>query len=407
MKASTLKDVINGNNWSASKAAILNQLIENGSQTISELSNSLGVSIPHTTKSLNELIEIGVVRVIGKRDNCSRRAPRVYDLIPSSGYFLGIDTGYDTLNLGISDFCGNLISSRFKIPFHYEDNKACFNKLIDIINTYVEKSEIDKELIQNTCLGVGGRVNPEEGKAHNYFTCLNKPLAEALSEKIGIPACIDNDTRCMTYGEYLKGCCKGVKNVIFVNVSWGIGIGIIIDGKLYSGKSGYSGEIGHMHIYNNGIICHCGKTGCMETETSGSALQRKMQKLLSEGGTSILSDSVVNKKEELTLQAILNAIAKEDVLSIEALQKVAAELGNNLAGVINIFNPEMIVIGGDLSVTGDYLTQPIRMGIKKFSLNMVNEDSQIVTSNLTDKAGLIGACLMARSKMLPTTSGIK
>lgn len=396
MKATILKD----NNWSAATSALLNLLIEKGDQTISELSNGLGVSIPYTTKSLNELIDGGLVHEVGKRDNYARRAPRVYDLIPDSGYFLGIDTGHDRLNLGITDFCGNLVKSSFKMPYEYEDTEVCFDHLMDIINQFVDESGIDREKILNACMSVGGRVNPAEGKAHNYFTCLDRPLATALSDKLGIPACIDNDTRCMTYGEYLKGCCQGYRNVVFVNISWGIGIGIIIDGKLYLGKSGFSGEIGHMHIYNNGIICHCGKTGCMETEASGAALQRNMTNRLKEGAVSILSDRVKNRTHELSLSEILEAIEKEDVLSIETLQRVAVELGNNLAGIINVFNPEILVIGGDLSVTGEYLTQPICMGIKKFSLNMVNEDSVIATSSLTDRAGLIGACLIARSGIL-------
>ena len=185
-----------------------------------------------------------------------------------------------------------------------------------------------------------------------------------------------------------------------MNVSWGIGIGIIINGEIYCGKSGYSGEIGHMHIYNNGIICHCGKTGCMETEVSGMALQWKMTQILEKGATSILSEKVFVRKEQLTLADILDAIDKEDVLCIEALQKMADELGTNLAGIINTFNPEMLVIGGDLSATGDYLTQPVSMGIKKYSLNIVNEDSKIVTSMLKDKAGLVGACLVARHNIL-------
>ena len=99
------------------------------------------------------------------------------------------------------------------------------------------------------------------------------------------------------------------------------------------------------------------------------------------GKTSILSDKVLNQKEELTLQDLLDAIAKEDVLILATLQTIADELGKQLAGVINIFNPEMLVIGGEMSVTGDYLTLPVRMGIKKFSLNIMNEDSQIVTSS--------------------------
>ena len=394
------KSIIPHTKWSASKTALLNLLIEHGGQTIAELSSSLGVSVPYTTKTLNELIEDGLIEVTGKKDNYSKRAPKIYDLIATSGYFLGIDTGKQSLTFGICDFCGNMVAEPELIHFDYQDTPECFDRFINLINEYIQRSGIARSQIKKACMSIGGRVNPEIGCAYNYFTCTEMPLAEALTERLDLPFCIDNDTRCMTYGEYLKGVCKGLKNIIFVNVSWGIGIGIIFDGKLYLGKSGFSGEIGHMHIYNNDIICHCGKTGCMETETSGSALLRKMKEALENGGTSVLSDKVKNQHQELTLQDILDAIKKEDVLSIETLQKVAVELGTNLAGIINTFNPEMLVIGGDLSVTGAYLTQPICMGIKKFSLNMVNEDSQVAASTLKEHAGLIGACLMARSKYL-------
>ena len=394
------KSIIPHTKWSASKTALLNLLIEHGGQTIAELSSSLGVSVPYTTKTLNELSEDGLIEVTGKKDNYSKRAPKIYDLIATSGYFLGIDTGKQSLTFGICDFCGNMVAEPELIHFDYQDTPECFDRFINLINEYIQRSGIARSQIKKACMSIGGRVNPEIGCAYNYFTCTEMPLAEALTERLDLPFCIDNDTRCMTYGEYLKGVCKGLKNIIFVNVSWGIGIGIIFDGKLYLGKSGFSGEIGHMHIYNNDIICHCGKTGCMETETSGSALLRKMKEALENGGTSVLSDKVKNQHQELTLQDILDAIKKEDVLSIETLQKVAVELGTNLAGIINIFNPEMLVIGGDLSVTGAYLTQPICMGIKKFSLNMVNEDSQVAASTLKEHAGLIGACLMARSKYL-------
>lgn len=395
-----LKDIINHKKWSASMSALLNQFIEHGGQTIAELSKNLGVSVPYTTKTLNELIEIGLVQTTGKRDNYSKRAPKIYDLIATSGYFLGIDTGKDNLTFGICDFCGNMIADPVKIDFDYKDNLECFETFIKSINSFIEKSGIAKNQIKNACLSIGGRVNPEMGCAYNFFTCLGKPLAEAISEKLELPFCIDNDTRCMTYGESLKGVCKGFKNVIFVNVSWGIGIGIIIDGKLYYGKSGYSGEFGHMTAYNNNIICHCGKIGCIETEVSGRALKRKLVEKIKEGKTSILSERVLKKNEDLSLQDILDAIAKEDVLSLATLQYIADELGKQLAGVINIFNPEMLVIGGEMSVTGDYLTLPVKMGIKKFSLNIMNEDSKIVTSSLKGLAGITGACLIARYRFL-------
>ena len=143
-----------------------------------------------------------------------------------------------------------------------------------------------------------------------------------------------------------------------------------------------------------------GKIGCVETEVSGRALKRKLTENILAGKPSILSDKVLKQKEELTLEDIMDAIAKEDVLSLATLQHIADELGKQLAGIINIFNPEMLVIGGEMSVTGDYLTLPVNMGIKKYSLNVMNEDSQIVTSELKDQAGVIGACLIARQKLL-------
>lgn len=122
-----------------------------------------------------------------------------------------------------------------------------------------QKLPINKEKILNINVNVSGRVNPESGYSFSQFNFEERPLADVLSEKLGHKVTIDNDTRAMTYGEYMQGCVKGEKDIIFVNVSWGVGIGIIIDGKVYTGKSGFSGEFGHVNAYDNEIICHCGK----------------------------------------------------------------------------------------------------------------------------------------------------
>lgn len=381
---------------------LLEHFIAQGSSTIPELSKAIGVSLPTTTSALNELMTMGLVREVGKKDNSTGRIPMVYDLMPTAGYFIGANPEMDCLALAASDFCGNLIVEKTRVPYQYEDTPENLEKLGKIINDFIDSLPIDKEEILNVCVNVAERVNPFEGKAYNMFTFTEEPLTQELSKMISLPVCIENDTRSMTYGEFIKGCSKGLKDIIFVNVCWGIGIGIIIDGKLYYGKSGYSGEFGHMPGYNNDIICHCGKIGCIETEISGRALKRKLVKQLQAGKQSILSDKVINRHEDLTLQDILDAIAKEDVLSLATLQQVADELGKQLAGVINIFNPEMLVIGGEMSATGDYLTLPVNMGIKKYSLNVMNEDSKIVTSQLKGQAGVWGACLMARHRLMST-----
>ena len=400
MAKDIIKYIKNINRKPSVPRRLLEQFIAKGASTIPELSKGIGVSLPTTTNALNELMGQGLVREIGKKADSAGRIPMVYDLEPTAGYFVGVNPEMDCLALAVSDFCGNLITEKQNVPYVYENTPESLAEMGKIINVFIDNLPIKREEILEVCVNVAERVRPLEGRAYNMFTFLEGPLAEKLTELLELPTCIENDTRSMTYGEFIKGCCKGKKDVIFVNVCWGLGIGIIIDGKLYYGKSGYSGEFGHMTTYNNNIICHCGKIGCVETEVSGRALKRKLTENILAGKPSILSDKVLKKKEELTLEDIMDAIAKEDVLSLATLQHIADELGKQLAGIINIFNPEMLVIGGEMSVTGDYLTLPVNMGIKKYSLNVMNEDSQIVTSELKDQAGVIGACLIARQKLL-------
>jgi len=197
----------------------------------------------------------------------------------------------------------------------------------------------------------------------------------------------------------MQGCVKGEKDIIFVNVSWGVGIGIIIDGKVYTGKSGFSGEFGHVNAYDNEIICHCGKKGCLETEASGSALHRILLERIQSGESSILSTRISGEEDPITLDEIITAVNKEDLLCIEIVEEIGQKLGKQIAGLINIFNPELVIIGGTVSLTGDYITQPIKTAVRKYSLNLVNKDSAIITSKLKDKAGIVGACMLARSRM--------
>lgn len=400
MKSDIIKYIRKLNQKPSAQSRLLAQFISHGASTIPEIAKAVGVSLPTATNALNELIKAGIVKEIGKKDNSPGRIPMVYDLIPTAGYFVGVNPEMDCLALAASDFSGNLITEKVRVPYEYENTPESLERLGEIINEFIATLPLAKEEILQVCVNLAERVNPFEGRAYNMFTFLKESLTDKLTELIQLPVCIENDSRSMAFAEYCKGCCKGVKDVIFVNVCWGLGIGIIINGQLFYGKSGYSGEFGHMTAYNNNIICHCGKIGCIETEVSGRALKRKLTEKILEGKTSILSDKVLNKKEELSLQDILDAIAKEDVLSLATLQHIADELGKQLAGIINIFNPEMLVIGGEMSVTGDYLTLPVNMGIKKHSLNIMNEDSQIVTSELKDLAGITGACLMARHRLL-------
>ena len=148
-----------------------------------------------------------------------------------------------------------------------------------------------------------------------------------------------------------------------------------------------------------GILCHCGKKGCLETEASGSALYRKFLEKLHNGQSSLLTQQKENE-DEITLNDIIDVALQEDILAIELIEEVGNTLGKHVAGLINLFNPELVIIGGTLANAGDYLILPLRSAIKKYSLNLVNKDSAIKVSKLGDKAGLLGASLLARSKFI-------
>ena len=263
----------------------------------------------------------------------------------------------------------------------------------------VEKLGIDKEKVLAYGINLTGRVNHDTGICFSYFIGDERPLDQTLEEFLGKAVYIDNDSRAMAYGEYISGAGNNEKNMLFINLSWGLGMGMILDGKLSYGKSGFSGEIGHFPFKDNDIMCRCGKIGCLETVASGFAIHRFFMEKLKEGRTSILRGKF-DKGEEISLDEIIDALEDEDMLAIEAIESTGHELGRAIAGLINIFNPELVVIGGRLTVAKDYLMLPIMSAINKYSLIVVSKDTSIKFSKLGTKGGALGACMLSRSKLL-------
>ena len=399
MRQQLLKEIELGSKSALVKKRIITHYIYNGSSTITDLSKELDLSIPTVTKFISEMCEDGYINDYGKLETSGGRHPSLYGLNPESGYFIGVDIKKFAVNIGLINFKGDMMELKMNIPYKFENTPEAMEELCRLISSFIKKTKVNTEKILNININISGRVNPESGYSFSQFNFSERPLAEVLTDKIGCQVCIDNDTRAMTYGEYLQGCVKGEKNIIFVNISWGLGIGIIIDGKIYTGKSGFSGEFGHINVFDNEILCHCGKKGCLETEASGSAIYRILQERIKKGECSILSGRANNQELPLTLDEIISAVNKEDLLCIEIVEEIGQKLGKQIAGLINIFNPELVIIGGTLSLTDDYIAQPIKTAIRKYSLNLVNQDSVITVSTLKDRAGIVGDCMLARSRM--------
>lgn len=394
---SLLSEIEKGAKSALMKKRIISYIMSNDNVTNTELAKVLNLSVPTVSKFIEELSAAGIVRERGKLATNGGRHPLLYGLNPESCYFAGVDMKNGAVSVGLIDFCGDMVGKQTDIPYDCKDTPEGLDRLCDIVKSFIASSGVNKDLIINLNLNISGRVNPQSGYSYSRFNFGERPLSDVLTEKTGVHCCIENDTRAMALGEYMCGNCRGERNVIFVNVGWGLGIGLIIDRKIYTGKSGFAGEFGHMVACDNEVMCHCGKKGCLETEASGSALHRKLIARLEAGENSVLAERF-KEVGDVSLSEIMDAVAREDLLCIELVEEVGQTLGRWLAGLINIFNPEKVVIGGALSSTGDYMLQPIRSWVKRYSLNLVNEDTKIVLSKLGDQAGLIGACLIARNR---------
>lgn len=399
MSQHLLLEIARGAKSAVTKKRIITYYMYNRSSTIPDLAKELDLSVPTVTKFIMEMCEDGFIVNYGKLETGEGRPPTLYGLNADSGYFVGVDVRKTDVNIGLMNFTGDIIDERVHIPFQLVNTPEALDTLCSLISAFVEENAALRDKILQIGVNISGRVNPEQGYSFSLFNFDERPLNDILTDKIGLPVSIDNDTRAMTYGEYMKGVVRGEKDVVFVNLSWGLGVGLVINGQLYIGKSGFAGELGHFSVFDNEILCHCGKKGCLETEVSGMALHRKLCEQVAQGKSSILSTRILTEKDKVTLGDIIEATNKEDLLCIELVEKIGVLLGRYLAGVINLLNPELVIIGGSLSATEDYILLPVKGAIRKYTLNLVNKDSLVVLSKLKDKAGMVGACLLVRSKL--------
>ena len=398
MTCQLIKDLKVENKNSARKKRIITYYIHNGNSTITDLAKVLDLSIPTVTKLVEDMCQSGILNSYGKLETAGGRHPQLYGLNPDACYFVGVDIRRFCVNIGLINFNGELVETQMGVPYTFENTQKGLDSLCELISNFIGSLIVEKDKILDINVNVSGRVNPESGYSYSWFNFGEDTLAQVMTDRIGIDVYIDNDTRAMTYGEYLKGNISEKKHILFVNLSWGLGLGIIIDGNLYMGKSGFAGEFGHFPAYDNEIMCHCGKKGCLETEASGSAMYRKLIERYNNGEQTFLSDAIESGKK-ITLEDFIDATNHEDMLCIELAEELGHELGKNIAGLINIFNPEVVIIGGILSQLGDYVLLPIKTAVRKHSLNLVNRDTTIKLSVLKDRAGIIGACMMARSRI--------
>lgn len=384
------------------KKKILAYFATRETATIAELSKEFNISIPKINESVTELIQDELVKDYGKTTSAVGRKPNTYGLVANAAYFIGVQVGVDNLSISMINMKKDIVSQKDNIPYSLQNNEESLLDICKEINEFISKHSIVKEKILGVGINLTGRINYRTGYSYSYFNFYENPLSELFEQNLGIPTFLENDTKALSYAEFNSGTLADEKDALFVNVDNGIGLGILIDGKLYYGKSGFSGEFGHISIFDNDIICKCGKKGCLETEASGYALIRRVTDEINNGATSILTKKF-KKTEDIKLNDIISAAKKDDNLCIESINYIGDKLGRGIASLINIFNPELIIIGGVVAKSEEYLSLPLKNAVNKYSLSTVNRDTKIILSSKSYNLASYGACLLLRDRLLNVT----
>jgi predicted NBD/HSP70 family sugar kinase len=373
------------------KAEIIKYLYYKRVLSLTELSRLTKKSLPLITSIVNGLVSEGYVMEQGLAPSTGGRRALMYLINPDlKKYIVALAMDQLFTRLTIYD-----LSRQMKIPirtlsFNMTAEESDVNVLTDFINEVIQNSGIDRSDILGVGIGMPGLVNAEKGINHSYLKVKSQTLNKYISSQINLPVFLDNDSSLIALAELNFGEAVNLKDVMVVNIGWGTGLGMIMNGSLYRGSGGYAGEFSHIPLSNSNNLCSCGRKGCLEVDTSLLVMANKAEKAIAEGAESSMQELFKDKSKHPS-DHFLHAVGQQDPVAVSILAKASFQLGKGLATLIHILNPECIVLSGRGAKAGRMLLPPIQQAINEYCIPRTAEQTTIKLSNLTDEAELLAA----------------
>ncbi|MFH1639542.1 MAG: ROK family protein [Chloroflexota bacterium] len=311
---------------------------------------------------------------------------------------LAIDLGGTKILAAIVSGDGQVLVRERCLTRAEEGVEAVISRMFVAIEGVLACGNIPLSQLGGVSVAAAGPIDMERGvitASPNLPGWSDVPLRDIIRERFKTDTFLINDAKAAALGEHRYGAGRGVKNLIYLTVSTGIGGGIIINDKLYFGEKGSAGELGHMTIDMCGPPCSCGSTGCWEALASGSAMAREMVRRVQCGDRSITSEMVGGNLAEITAETVSRAAGCGDRVALDVILKTAKYLGVGMANIVNIFNPEMIVVGGGVSKMGDLLLAPARRELHERAFRVAAAAVRVVPALLGDENGVLGAAAFA------------
>jgi len=367
-----------------------------------DLANKTGLNPSTISRAIKTLENLNLVTELSIGESQGGRRPVLLGLDNTKYHIVGVDIGATKITTVIVDLKGEI-----KTEYQHKI-KSMKDGIIDLsikdVNKCISKVLIDFYKNTNTkkIIGIGvglhGMVDKDKGISifAPNFGWRNVEIADLIENKFDLNTVVDNDVRAMALGEYWFGAAQNIHNFITLNIGYGIGSGIMIDGRLYRGSHSMAGEVGHTTVDEDGPYCNCGNYGCLEVLASGPAIAKEARKLIKRGRKSIISELVNNNLNKIDGETVFEAAEKDDLLSQQVFQTAGSYLGIGIANMVNIIDPELLILGGGVSNAEEYLIDNLK-GVLKHKV--LGELPDIKTAKLSEYAGAVGASVLIMEKI--------
>lgn len=314
------------------------------------------------------------------------------------GKRIGIDVGGTNVKIALVDKSGKIIYSNSVPTYAKMGYEYTVNNIKQAIKDLMKETNTTAKDIDGIGFDFPGQVDYKTGVvklAPNTPGWVNVPIAQMIEEEFHIPTRIDNDVRCAALGEMKFGAGQGCENFVCITVGTGIGSGLVVNGQLVRGASNAAGEIGHIKLQmKDGLICGCGDTGCLEAYASGPSIVAMAQDYIKGGKSTKFREMAAAEGGEITPYMVAKAAEAGDPVAKRIFEIVGEYIGIGLTSVINLLNPEKVIIGGGVAEAGDLLLNPIRKTIKERAMVVAGSAVEIVPAQLGNSAGVIGASML-------------
>ena len=386
------------------RSLVLNLIKEKGPISRADISKITKLTRSTVSNIVEYLIKKDLIKEIGLTSSGVGRKAILLKLNSKDYYLMGVDLGTLHTTIVITNLLGR-IEKRIKYPTNgHQDKDKIIEKLIAAIHNINKNFGVKWEKMAGIGVAAPGLIDKKGTMLITpNFGWKDTPLGEILKKEFHIPVFVDNNVNAMALAEFEFGKGRGARNFVFINVGMGIGAGVVINGKLFHGESNCTGEIGHTTVDYNGPKCSCGNKGCLEVMASGPAIAKRAIKAIKEGEKSLIYKLVNHDLNQVSAEIVSKAANQGDKLGLNIMEETGEYLGTGVANIINLFNPELVIVGGGVTQAGDLIFKPLKKAVQKRAFSVSAEVAKIIPVSLGKDCTVIGAAALVLKEMFKIT----